>query len=135
MFFLSSFLKTGGFVSNFWGSVTFPRIDLRVGGRAPVNLQAFLSLPPPKAEACKSIEYAMKKCPNGMFSEIKYDGERVQVHKDGDHFSYFSRSLKPVLPHKVRSLPSCQDCLSLLPLRLSGPFQLWYTVGILSYSF
>lgn len=43
----------------------------------------------------------MKKCPNGMFSEIKYDGERVQVHKKGDHFSYFSRSLKPVLPHKV----------------------------------
>lgn len=60
----------------------------------------------PKAEACKSIEYAMKKCPNGMYSEIKYDGERVQVHKDGDHFSYFSRSLKPVLPHKVRRLPS-----------------------------
>lgn len=43
----------------------------------------------------------MKKCPNGMYSEIKYDGERVQVHKNGDNFSYFSRSLKPVLPHKV----------------------------------
>lgn len=36
-----------------------------------------------------------------MYSEIKYDGERVQVHKNGDNFSYFSRSLKPVLPHKV----------------------------------
>lgn len=45
----------------------------------------------------------MKKCPNGMYSEIKYDGERVQVHKNGNHFSYFSRSLKPVLPHKVRT--------------------------------
>ncbi|XP_071369583.1 BRCA2-interacting transcriptional repressor EMSY-like [Centroberyx affinis] len=56
---------------------------------------------PMLAEACKSIEYAMKKCPNGMYSEIKYDGERVQVHKNGDSFSYFSRSLKPVLPHKV----------------------------------
>lgn len=56
-----------------------------------------------QAEACKSIEHAMKKCPNGMYSEIKYDGERVQVHKNGDHFSYFSRSLKPVLPHKVSS--------------------------------
>lgn len=43
----------------------------------------------------------MKKCPNGMYAEIKYDGERVQVHKKGDHFCYFSRSLKPVLPHKV----------------------------------
>lgn len=48
----------------------------------------------------------MKKCPNGMYSEIKYDGERVQVHKNGDSFSYFSRSLKPVLPHKV-SVHTC----------------------------
>lgn len=54
-----------------------------------------------QAEACKSIEYAMKKCPNGMYAEIKYDGERVQVHKNGDTFQYYSRSLKPVLPHKV----------------------------------
>ncbi|CAG9769457.1 unnamed protein product [Ceutorhynchus assimilis] len=56
---------------------------------------------PMLAEACKSVEYAMKKCPNGMFSEIKYDGERVQVHKQGNEFKYFSRSLKPVMPHKV----------------------------------
>ena len=34
---------------------------------------------PMLAEACKSAEYALQKCPNGMFSEIKYDGERVQV--------------------------------------------------------
>ena len=36
-----------------------------------------------------------------MFSEIKYDGERVQLHKNGNEYKYFSRSLKPVLPHKV----------------------------------
>ena len=44
----------------------------------------------------------MKKCPNGFYAEIKYDGERVQLHKKGDEFQYFSRSLKPVLPHKVK---------------------------------
>ncbi|KAM6163926.1 DNA ligase 3 [Rhynchocyon petersi] len=73
------------------------------GRKRTLSVQASLMTPvqPMLAEACKSIEYAMKKCPNGMFSEIKYDGERVQVHKNGDHFSYFSRSLKPVLPHKV----------------------------------
>lgn len=53
------------------------------------------------AVACKSIEHEMKKCPNGMFSEIKFDGERVQVCKNGDQFSYFSCRLKPVLLHKV----------------------------------
>ncbi|KAM9788912.1 DNA ligase 3 [Neosynchiropus ocellatus] len=73
------------------------------GPRKLLTIEASLMTPvqPMLAEACKSIEYAMKKCPNGMYSEIKYDGERVQVHKNGDHFSYFSRSLKPVLPHKV----------------------------------
>lgn len=56
---------------------------------------------PMLAEACKSVEMAMKKCPNGMFSEIKYDGERVQVHKKASEFKYFSRALKPVMAHKV----------------------------------
>jgi len=54
-----------------------------------------------QAEACRSIEQAMKKCPNGFYAEIKYDGERVQVHKNGDTFEFFSRSLKNVQPHKV----------------------------------
>ncbi|KAJ8275861.1 hypothetical protein COCON_G00076130 [Conger conger] len=73
------------------------------GPRKILSVEATLMTPvqPMLAEACKSVDYAMKKCPNGMYSEIKYDGERVQVHKNGDHFSYFSRSLKPVLPHKV----------------------------------
>ncbi|XP_069002021.1 DNA ligase 3 [Embiotoca jacksoni] len=73
------------------------------GPRKLLTVEASLMTPvqPMLAEACKSVEYAMKKCPNGMYSEIKYDGERVQVHKSGDTFSYFSRSLKPVLPHKV----------------------------------
>ncbi|XP_034608751.1 DNA ligase 3 [Trachemys scripta elegans] len=73
------------------------------GLKRTLSVQASLMTPvqPMLAEACKSIDYAMKKCPNGMYAEIKYDGERVQVHKNGDHFSYFSRSLKPVLPHKV----------------------------------
>lgn len=55
----------------------------------------------PQAEACRSVEQAMRKCPNGFYAEIKYDGERVQLHKKGGDFQYFSRSLKPVLPHKV----------------------------------
>lgn len=71
-----------------------------------------------------------------MFSEIKYDGERVQVHKKGDHFSYFSRSLKPVLPHKVIAfsqdslLPACKSHQA----RTAGPFQLYFTEGNLFLS-
>lgn len=32
-----------------------------------------------QAEACKSFSQALKKCPKGIYAEIKYDGERVQV--------------------------------------------------------
>uniref|UniRef100_A0A667HG01 DNA ligase n=1 Tax=Lynx canadensis TaxID=61383 RepID=A0A667HG01_LYNCA len=88
-------------------------VEKEPGRRRALSVQASLMTPvqPMLAEACKSIEHAMKKCPNGMFSEIKYDGERVQVHKNGDHFSYFSRSLKPVLPHKKAAFQDANVCL------------------------
>lgn len=38
-----------------------------------------------QAEPCKSVEQAMKRCVNGMFAEIKYDGERVQVYGYNGH--------------------------------------------------
>ncbi|XP_036142769.1 DNA ligase 3 [Monomorium pharaonis] len=66
-----------------------------------VALSLMTPILPMLAEACTSVEMAMRKCPNGMLSEVKYDGERVQVHKSGNEFRYFSRSLKPVLPHKI----------------------------------
>mgnify|MGYP003729683837 CR=1 FL=1 len=54
-----------------------------------------------QASPCKSLEETIKKYLNGLYTEIKYDGERVQLHKQGFDFKYFSRSLKPVLAHKV----------------------------------
>ena len=71
-------------------------------GSLEIGISLMTPVLPMLAEPCKSVEYAMKKCPNGMLAEIKYDGERVQLHKRGDTFAYFSRSLKPVLPHKVK---------------------------------
>ena len=80
-------------------------VELRESGtpEAPLDLGTSLMTPvqPMLAMACKSVNMAFEKCPNGMFSEIKYDGERVQLHKNGNDYKYFSRSLKPVLPHKV----------------------------------
>jgi hypothetical protein len=41
--------------------------------------------------------------PHGKGTPASADsiGERVQIHKDGDDFHFFSRSLKPVTAHKV----------------------------------
>lgn len=57
------------------------------------------------AEPCKSVDFAFKRCPNGFYAEIKYDGERLQLHKDqANKFKFFSRSLKPVTEHKIQEI-------------------------------
>jgi DNA ligase-3 len=55
---------------------------------------------------CNNVDEVIKRCPNGLYAEIKYDGERLQIHKEGDKFEFFSRNLKKVLPWKVFLLPS-----------------------------
>ena len=81
-------------------------LELRAAGTPQAALDVGITLmhpvQPMLAQACKSVDMAFQKCPNGMYSEIKYDGERVQLHKQGSEFKYYSRSLKPVLPHKVK---------------------------------
>ncbi len=39
-----------------------------------------------------------------MFAEIKYDGERIQIHKKGDEYAFFSRNLKKILEWKVAAV-------------------------------
>lgn len=59
---------------------------------------------PMLADACKSAEQAFAKCKNGILAEVKYDGERLQVHKNGDKYQYYSRNLKQVSDHKSEHL-------------------------------
>lgn len=65
-------------------------------------VQVMTPISPMLANACKSVEEAFKKCPNGLYTEVKYDGERVQIHKRGSEFKFFSRNLKPVMDHKIK---------------------------------
>lgn len=57
------------------------------------------------------MDDVFKKCPDGIYSEIKYDGERVQLHKSETEFKFFSRSLKPVLGHKVNIIQNFECIL------------------------
>lgn len=68
------------------------------------GLQVMTAISPMLAEACKDFDKAIKKCPDGFYGEIKYDGERVQIHKKGDDFKFFSRNLKPVMDYKIANL-------------------------------
>ena len=81
-------------------------LEVRASSNPKARLVLGISLlqpvQPMLAQACKSVDMAFDKCPNGLYSEIKYDGERVQLHKSGNEFKYFSRALKPVMAHKVQ---------------------------------
>jgi DNA ligase-3 len=69
-----------------------------------IRVSLMTPIKPMLAEACKSVDIAFKKCKNGIYAETKYDGERLQIHKNGNQFRYFSRNLKEVQPHKVAHL-------------------------------
>ena len=69
-----------------------------------IGLALGTPIKPMLARACKSFEEAWRRCPRGMYVEIKYDGERVQVHKQGDNYQFFSRNLKVVKANKVEGL-------------------------------
>lgn len=74
------------------------------GKSSKSGLQLMTAVSPMLAEPCKDFDKAIKKCPEGFYSEIKYDGERVQIHKKGNEFKFFSRNLKPVQDHKIGQL-------------------------------
>lgn len=81
-------------------------IDSKPGLNKKLSVKVHLLTPfkPMLAEACKSVEQAFVKCRNHVLAEVKYDGERLQIHKSGSKFNYYSRNLKTVQAHKVEHL-------------------------------
>ena len=59
--------------------------QLSMGNQLTSNGAALMiPMKPMLAQACKSYEMAFIKCKSGLiYAEIKYDGERVQIHWDG----------------------------------------------------
>lgn len=86
-----------------------------------IGMMVMTPVKPMLAKACKSFEECIRRCPEGFFAEIKYDGERVQIHKNGDNYQYFSRSLKPVQPYKVSNCTKKQHTCVLLTFCMPRP--------------
>ncbi|KAL7727429.1 hypothetical protein ACLKA6_017553 [Drosophila palustris] len=91
-------------VSTFAGKSAVKAVGKTKTKAATSGIQVMTPVSPMLANACKSVEDAFKKNPGGLYSEIKYDGERVQIHKQGAEFKFFSRNLKPVMDHKIKLL-------------------------------
>ena len=77
-----------------------------LGKTLSIRSKLMTAVKPMLADACKSVKAAMAKSPRGLYAEVKYDGERVQIHKEGTTYRYFSRNLKPVTPHKIKHFES-----------------------------
>nr|BAJ98669.1 predicted protein [Hordeum vulgare subsp. vulgare] len=93
--FIKRYLEHKTSVQN--GTQLSKKLSIRIELMTPVH--------PMLAEPCKSVDFAFKRCPKGFYAEIKYDGERLQLHKDKtNQFKFFSRSLKPVTEHKIHQL-------------------------------
>eukprot|EP01102_Stenamoeba_stenopodia_P016187 TRINITY_DN5629_c0_g1_i3.p1 TRINITY_DN5629_c0_g1~~TRINITY_DN5629_c0_g1_i3.p1 ORF type:complete len:1101 (+),score=403.70 TRINITY_DN5629_c0_g1_i3:66-3368(+) len=69
-----------------------------------VSLSLMSPINPALAKACKSLDQPFKKFPEGIFCEIKYDGERIQSHKQKIVFKCYSRNLKEVQAWKVEAV-------------------------------
>lgn len=78
---------------------------IALGGNLTVGSDLMTPFKPMLASACKGYDVPFKKWKTKViWAEIKYDGERVQVHFDGQHWKYYARSLKPVAENKIKNV-------------------------------
>ena len=78
---------------------------IALGGHLTVGSDLMTPLKPMLATACKGYAVPFKKWKTAVvWAEIKYDGERVQVHFDGKEWKYYARSLKPVAQNKIKNI-------------------------------
>ena len=71
-------------------------------GSSSSGIRVGCAFKPQLADQCKSFELPVRKYPSGFLVEVKYDGERVQVHmlKSGE-VRFFTRAGKAVPEHKT----------------------------------
>lgn len=105
----------------FLGDLAAVAVLVRTGGAtalAGVTPQVFVPLLPMLAEVSTSLEEVLAAHGGQTALEYKYDGARVQIHRDGDRVAIWTRALSDV----TRSLP---DIVALAQHELSGaPFVL-----------
>ena len=80
-----------------------PGVGVRKG-HVEASITMFMPLAPMLASPSNGVDHVLLKTPNGAFSETKYDGERIQIHKKGKEFRFFARSLKPMKADKYDGL-------------------------------
>eukprot|EP01112_Ceratiomyxa_fruticulosa_P000135 TRINITY_DN10155_c0_g2_i1.p1 TRINITY_DN10155_c0_g2~~TRINITY_DN10155_c0_g2_i1.p1 ORF type:complete len:958 (-),score=247.00 TRINITY_DN10155_c0_g2_i1:54-2888(-) len=99
------------------------------GAKLSTSVVLMNPIKPMLAKACKSVEEVKKRCMSGtMYCEIKYDGERIQLHKNGGVVSCYSRNLKPMMKWKIEQVEKfVQDVSDASSIILDGEILLMDT--------
>ena len=80
--------------------------DKQLTSLGTITTDLMIPLKPMLASPCKTYKFPFTKFGDKslVYAEIKYDGERVQVHYDGSEWKFYSRSLKPVQDYKIKDV-------------------------------
>ncbi|HLI46238.1 MAG TPA: ATP-dependent DNA ligase [Geobacterales bacterium] len=86
-------------VSGDLGYVAKIALEKGLNGLKEVKIKLGIPIRPMLAERATSEKEIFERLDNSFVVEYKYDGERVQIHKDGKKFTLFSRSLENITHH------------------------------------
>ncbi len=86
-------------VSSDMGLVAKIALEKGIEGLRNVKIRIGIPIRPMLAERARSEKEVFERLDRAFIVEYKYDGERVQIHKDEEKFMLFSRSLENITHH------------------------------------
>jgi len=86
-------------VSGDLGYVAKIALEKGIEGLKQVRIKVGIPIRPMLAERASSEKEIFERLDHSFMVEFKYDGERVQIHKEGNKFILFSRSLENITHH------------------------------------
>jgi len=89
------------------GYVAYKARESGISGIKAMGITLFHPIKPMLAEDAKTVDDALLEFGGIAAFEVKPDGARVQIHKDGDKIEIFSRRLTNV----TKSLPEVIECM------------------------
>lgn len=90
------FLERAYNVSSDLGKVAMTIVEAGVEGLEKFQVSIGAPVRPMLAERLRSLDEILKRLGGKCMAEYKYDGERIQAHKDGDKVILFSRRLENI---------------------------------------
>jgi len=107
-------------VSSDLGYVAKVALNEGIEGLKKIKVRIGIPVRPMLAERAESVEEIFTRLGPKFIAEYKYDGERVQIHKKGNEFILFSRSLENITNHYPDIIENIKNNLKANEVILEG---------------